>query len=142
MRFNGFKWSVAKIVLAIILGLITFWPQYGVVFLAASDAQTHPLLTTAFGSIWVVLLALILPFPLRWFTRITTLACIVLLLTINIAAYRAKLIDPTTITFYLTYGVVEIFAIFGWLMCVSPLWKSFHGIVAVQQTPDEEEHHE
>lgn len=137
---RGFKWAMARLAIAIVFGLGTFWPTYGLVFLATNQFQFHPVPVMIFGAVWFVFFFLLLPVPLWMFGRIGAVALVGIYAILFFTAVTAKIIDPAQPAFWLTWGVGAIFSIIGWLMVATPLWRLFHGVVAVQQTGDEPNH--
>ena len=138
---RGFKWAIARLAIAIIFGLVTFWPTYGLVFIAVQQYQ-HLLPVAICAAIWMTIFFLLLPVPLWMFGRVSTAMLFAIYVLIFFTGVTAKTIDPSQASFWLTWGVGALFSLIGWLMVATPLWRLFHGVVAVQQTGAEEEHHQ
>ena len=131
---NGFRGNLFKIVIVVLFGLATFFPPYGLAYLDYSLFQhgNQPLLATFFAAVWLILFALFLPLPVHIFRIISTVS-IAFIAGLGIyVGWTAHFVDPGTANFWLTWGVGVVFALIGWLLAATPLWRFFHGVVAVQ----------
>jgi len=137
---RGFRWALARFVIAIIFGLVTFWPNVGLVFTMTGLFPLHQIPVAVFACVWFAFLMLLLPLPLWMFSRTTVVLLAIIFGICAVSAAQARFVDPSTLQFWLTWGIGALFAIIGWLMVATPLWRLFHGVVAVQQTGEPEHH--
>lgn len=131
---RGIKGHLARFAIVVLFGLSTFWPGYGLAFIAAGLFSTNTLPVIVFGAAWTMVLFLFLPVPLWAFGRVSLAMLIVIFGSGFFAANAAGLVDPSLVSFWLTWGVGALFSLIGWLMIATPLWRFFHGIVPVQDS--------
>lgn len=115
-------------------GVATFFPNFGLLSLAVSLFHVNPAVVSIVISLWVLTLSLILPIRLSLFHQVSSAALIVNFAICVYLAASAGLVDPSNGGFWLTWGAAMVFAIIGWLLVSTPLWRLFHGVVAVQET--------
>lgn len=130
---NGLvRWLVV-----VIVGLATFWPNWGALWLAISWFPLAPVPVTIAGLAWSIILAIALPFTVHMF-RIVTVAAIVLICGFGLyMTYNVNQALVMAMPLWL-WAILIVFIAFGWWKIAAPLWRWANGIVAVQQTP---EHH-
>ncbi len=138
---RGFRWAFIRFFMAIIFGLATFWPNIGLVFIGVSTFPAHQLPVTIGAAAWISAFFLLLPVPLWMFGRVSTAMFLLVYAICLASAAGSHLVDPSQLGFWLTWGIGGIFGAIGWLMISTPLWRLFHGVVAVQGTEPEHEHH-
>ena len=136
---RGLKGHLLRFFGAIAFGLITFWPSYGLLFWAIAFAHSHTLPVVALSAVWMAVFFLFLPVPLWLFSRVSMLSLACVFAAGFAAAFSARLIDPMQSSFWLTWGVAAVFALIGWLMIATPLWRLFHGVVAVTEAEPEQQ---
>lgn len=131
---RGIRGAFIRLALAIVFGLVSFWPDYGLVFIAVRLFTDHPLLVIAAAAVWASFLFLLLPVPLRMFGRVSTLMLALIMGVGIFSAASSGLVSVASVNFWLTWGVAAAFSLIGWLLVATPLWRFFHGVVAVQDT--------
>jgi hypothetical protein len=129
--------GLARWVVVVAMGLVTFWPNWGLLWLAITFGPAYPAPVTVVGMVWVVALSLALPFTLRWFRLVSTTALVV---SFGGAIYLISTVNHDILTSWpwFMWLVLIVFTAFGWLMISTPLWRWARGVVATTQTP---EHH-
>lgn len=128
---NGvIRWAIV-----VAMGLVTFWPGWGLLWLAQDYFPLAPVPVTILGLLWVIALSLALPLTLRWFRVVTTTSVV---LIVAGAIYLASTMNKDILASWpwFMWLVLIVFMAFGWLMVSTPLWRWARGVVATTQTPD------
>lgn len=134
---NGFWGGVIRWLVVIVMGIATFYPDYGLLWLGLRNFPAAPLPISITGLLWLIAMCLMLPLPLLVFRVVSTGAIIIMAV---MALYLLGSRYPALINFWPAYmwAVVVAFIAFGWLAVSTRLWRWASGIVATQQTA---EHH-
>lgn len=122
------RWGIV-----VIMGIITFLPQYGIIALTLQWFLTFPVLISIGLMLWTIALSLVLPLSLKVFrwvsggavTLISTSLCYLLwtYLPFIFAAWPIFM-----------WAVVVVFVTIGWLLIATPLWRWAKGTLPVTQT--------
>lgn len=134
---TGIFGGLIRWLVVVVIGLATFWPGWGALWLAIAWLPLYPVPVTLLCLVWAIVLALVLPLTLRMFRWITTGA---VALICGGAIYLASTMNQNILTSWpwFMWAVLIAFFAFGWWKIATPLWRWANGIVAVSQTP---EHH-
>ena len=128
---NGLiRWAIV-----VAMGLVTFWPGWGLLWLAQWYFPLAPIPVTITGLVWIIALSLVLPLTLRWFRIVTTVA---VTLIVGGSIYLASTLNRDILTSWpwFMWAVLIVFMAFGWIMVSTPLWRWARGVVATTQTPE------
>lgn len=129
--------ALIRWVIVVIMGIITFIPNYGILALAIQWFLYAPILISIGCLVWVIALALVLPFTLTVFRWISTTAVTVIS---SASVYLVWSYIPALFAAWPIYmwGVVVAFIAVGWLLIATPLWRWAKGTLPVTQA----NHHE
>jgi len=130
---GGFANTVIRWAIVVIMGIATFYPDYGVAALSFKFFLGAPILVTILDLVWVIALALVLPLTLRVFRWITTSA----ITAISAASVYLLWRDvPVVFNAWPAYmwAVVVAFVAIGWLLISTPMWRKAQGMLPVAQT--------
>lgn len=132
--------AIVRWVIVVIMGIATFFPDYGVVALSYKFFLSAPILVTILDLVWVIGLALVLPFTLHMFRWITTVA----IATIASASVYLLWRDLPELfnawPWYMWLVVVASIAV-GWLLVSTPMWRWAKGMLPVAQSEQPGPHH-
>jgi hypothetical protein len=120
-----FKWLVI-----VGIGVLTFMPTYGLVALNISYFLAAPLALLTLDLLWLIVLAVILPFSLNIF-RWVSLVLVFGLIGCGIFSVWQFLPDVFNMMPWFMWFVVAIFSGFGWLLVSTPLWRWMHRTLPV-----------
>lgn len=124
-----------RFLVVLVFGLVTFFPNYGLAWLAVAVFPSQPWLTSLVAALWLVLCALFLPLTLGQFRKVSTVAIAAAMAVLTGYAWTLNIL-PVTTEMVVIYAIVFIFTLIGWLMIATPIWRATRGIVAVEQTPE------
>jgi hypothetical protein len=129
----GIRAALLRWLVCILIGLATFWPDYGVAWLSWRWFSANPAAVALFDLFWLGALATALPLTLRVYRLVTVLAVVGIQ---AIALFLAYTSFPDRISGVapVIWAVVIVFSGFGWWRISTPLWRWASGIVAVQTT--------
>jgi len=128
---------LARLVLAVVFGLATFWPDHGLLWIALRNFEAFPLIVVIGACVWSVAMSLLLPLSRFNFQMVSSLATLVACGTIFWKMDEAGRIDLGRQNFWLTWGVGVIFFVIGRLMISTRIWRATHGIMATDDSDDE-----
>lgn len=119
----------------VILGIITVFPDYGVISLSIKLFPDMPIAVTVFGLIWSTVIVLVLPISLRWFQIISTTSVTAIM---GLSVYSIWQFMPAIFNAWPWYmwAVVLVSVAVGWLLVATPLWRWTKGTLPVAQTDD------
>lgn len=130
---GGLMSTVIRWAVVVIMGIATFFPDYGVAALSIKFFLGAPILVTILDLVWVIALALVLPLTLRLFRWITTSS----ITAISAASVYLLWRDvPAVFNAWPIYmwAVVIAFVAIGWLLISTPMWRKAQGMLPVAQT--------
>ena len=128
---------LVRLVLAVAFGLATFWPDYGLLWIALRNFHDHPLAVILGVCIWSVAMSLLLPLSRFNFQLLSSLAIIVACGAVFWWMDQKGAVDIGALNFWLTWGVGVAFFVIGWLLISTRIWRATHGIVAVDDVDDD-----
>lgn len=133
--------SILRFVFVIVLALVIFWPPWGLMWLGINYYADYPILVTVLALGLGIVVATFLPLTVRQFNVISTIGIVAIM-----GASLYKLWHDRADMFNMVPGFMWLVLVaavaVGWLLVSTRLWRSAHGIVAVQQTTTVEEHHD
>lgn len=122
------RWGIV-----VIMGIATFLPDWGIVALSIKFFAGIPFVITILDLFWVIALALVLPFTLRLFRWITTIAITAISALSVYLLWRDVPLVFDAWPWYM-WAVVVAFVAVGWLLVSTPLWRWTKGAMPVAQT--------
>jgi hypothetical protein len=125
-------WGIGRIVLTVCIGVVTFWPEYGLLMLAIKNYGAYPIPISMAALCWTCVVALQFPIPRTSFQIISTICFVGLL---SIAAYQTFRIYPHFFAGPTEFGVVGVIilsAAVGWWRVATSLWRWAHGVAPVE----------
>ncbi len=128
---------LARLALAVAFGLATFWPDYGLLWIALRNFNDYPVIVTVATCFWSVAMSLLLPLSRFNFQMVSSLAILVACGAVFWTMDQAGRIDLGERSFWLTWGVGVIFFVIGWLMISTRIWRATHGIIATDDADEE-----
>lgn len=131
-----------RLALALIIGLVTFWPGFGLVWLAYENFASYPYAVIVLSCLWAIVLMLILPLNRRQFRLYSTISIAVVFVVGFTKAQTIGWVNVFDVNFYLTWGVAAVFLLFGWLMASTPIWRKIQGVAPVDTSEDGHAHHD
>lgn len=105
-------------------------PTYGLVALNISYFMAAPLALLTLDLLWLIVLAVILPFSLNIF-RWTSLVLVLGLIGCGIFSIWQYMPDVFNMIPWFMWLVISIFSGFGWLLVATPLWRWLHRTLPV-----------
>jgi hypothetical protein len=120
-----FKWLII-----VGIGVLTFMPTYGLVALNISYFMAAPLALLTLDILWLIVLAVILPFSLNIF-RWVSLVLFLGLIGCGIFSIWQFMPDVFNMMPWFMWLVISIFSGFGWLLVSTPLWRWLHRTLPV-----------
>lgn len=128
--------AVVRWVVVVLMGIATFLPDYGVAALSFKFFLGAPILVTILDLVWVIALALVLPFTLRMFRWITTIS----ISAISTASVYLLWRDVPAVfnawPWYMWVVVIASIAV-GWLLVSTPMWRWAKGTLPVATTDND-----
>jgi hypothetical protein len=125
-----------RLVLAVVFGLATFWPEYGLLWIALRNFNDYPLIVVIAICVWSVAFSLLLPLSRFNFQLVSSLAILVACGAVFWRMDQLGRIDLSDRNFWLTWGGGLVFFVIGWLMISTRIWRATHGIMATDDTDE------
>lgn len=132
---RGIVSGLIRMVIVILMGLVTFWPGWGLVWLARDHFNESPVFVAILALLWLMAISAVLPLTIRLFQFITTCSLLAICGCLLYALWRFAPGVVNGVPWFM-WMVLVISTGIGWLLVSTPLWRAIHGIVAVQQTTD------
>lgn len=121
-----------RFLLPIIFLVVTFWPDYGMAWLAVGLFPQFPIIVSIVAATWAILFSLLLPLPVRIFRTVSTSLVVLVLALTTYAAYAGGMLPPLSLQIVVIYSIVVIGVVLGWLTVSTRIWRFLHSIVAVE----------
>lgn len=129
--------AVIRWAIVVIMGIITFLPNYGIAALSIQFFLGAPILVTMVDLVWIIALALVLPFSLRLFRWISTAAVTAITSASVFLLWRDVSAVFNAWPWYMWLVVVASVSV-GWLLVSTPMWRWAKGTLPIAQT----DHHD
>jgi len=131
------KRIISTMLIVSVFGLITFFPNFGLLFLAINNFATSPILVSIGVLLWSFMATLILPLTKSMFQVISTAVLVGITGIITYLLQDHGFVNILTTDFWLTYGIGFAFAILGWLTVSSRVFRIVRGVVPVDTGEDD-----
>lgn len=125
------KRIISTMLIVSVFGLITFFPNFGLLFLAINYFAVAPVLVSIGVLVWSFMATLILPLTKSMFQVISTTVLVGITGIITYLLQDHGFVNILTTDFWLTYGIAFAFAILGWLTVSSRVFRIVRGVVPV-----------
>ena len=131
------KRIISTMLIVSVFGLITFFPNFGLLFLAINNFAAAPVLVSIGVLVWSFMATLILPLTKSMFQVISTTVLVGITGIITYLLQDHGFVNILTTDFWLTYGIGFAFAILGWLTVSSRVFRIVRGVVPVDTGEDD-----
>ncbi len=123
--------SLFKIMFAIVLLAIAFWPGWGLAYMAVANAAAHPYIVTIGIAIWTMLLGLNLPLSRQQFQYLGAVCFLVILATVLFVLSDKDFFDPRNKDQWIITAIIGGGILLGWLTISSHIWRAYRGVYGV-----------
>lgn len=122
--------ALVKWLIIVGIGVLTFMPTYGLVAINLQYFMAAPLALITLDLLWLVLLAVILPFSLNMFRWISVILFLGLI-GCGVFSIWQFMPDVFNMVPWFMWLVISVFSGVGWLLVSTPLWRWLHRTLPV-----------